>query len=87
MNPGMDDCMQQSGELPMKIPRFIVLLLVLAVLAACAAGDPRPVDTSAQAGNSYVDTIERNARTKGIDVVWINAPKPRRAAEDESDGN
>lgn len=71
----------------MKIPRFIVSLLALAVLAACAAGDPRAVDTSARVGNSYVDMVERNARTKGMDVVWINAPKPRREAEDESDGN
>ena len=65
------------------IVRTIFALVAALVLAACAASEPRPAESGFLLADSYMQAVERNARNKGIDVVWINAPSRSLAKQDE----
>jgi len=67
--------------------RAILVLVAALVLTACAAGERRPSESGFQLADSYMRAVERNARNKGIDVVWINAPSRSLVAQDESEGD
>lgn len=72
----------------MKINAGTVLVLVAALaLTACAATEPRSAGTRFHLADSYMQAVERSARNKGIDVVWINAPgrapAKKNASEDD----
>jgi len=63
---------------------FLVLAAAL-LLTACAA--PQPAPSGFRLADSYMQAVERNARNKGIDVVWINAPSRALAKDDEPEGD
>lgn len=68
----------------MKSKAGIFLALGAAVLlSACAAPQPRPAASGFHLADSYMQAVERNARNKGIDLVWINAPSRSLAKEDD----
>ncbi len=57
------------------------LLIVFSVLLAtgCAQPGPRPssppgVAMVAVTDEAYVDRVERLARTRGVDIYWVNPP-------------
>lgn len=54
--------------------RMIFTVVAAVLLTACAATEPRPATGGFHLADSYMQAVERNARNKGIDVVWINAP-------------
>lgn len=54
--------------------RMIFVVAAAVLLGACAAPEPRPAAGGFLLADSYMQAVERNARNKGIDVVWINAP-------------
>ncbi|MEI2454376.1 hypothetical protein ABU614_13340 [Lysobacter firmicutimachus] len=72
--------------------RVAVLSLSILGLAACAgtqtkssyvepASAPR-AESSMSRDERYIATIERIARNRGIDVVWVNPPQ-RESVQDE----
>lgn len=63
----------------------IIVLVAAFLLAACATSEPQPARGGGfHLADSYMQAVERDARTKGIDVVWINAPSRSLAKLDES---
>lgn len=67
--------------------RTVFLLITALLLTACAASEPRPAGGGFHLADSYMQAVERNARNKGIDVVWINAPSRSLVKQDESEGD
>lgn len=65
------------------IVRMIFALATALLLAACATSEPLPARGGFHLADSYMQAVERNARNKGIDVVWINAPSRSLAKQDE----
>jgi hypothetical protein len=74
--------------------RLVMLSLSIPALAACASMDERsdtaPAAASApslmEEDHAYMAQVERIAKGRGIEVVWINAPT-RRPADDAGDDN
>jgi hypothetical protein len=68
----------------MKTPfRFAVLSLSLVGLTACASMDDDSASLSPQAtpmtsDQLYMAQVEKIARRRGIEVVWVNPPPPKR---------
>ncbi|MFO7763268.1 MAG: hypothetical protein R6V61_06005 [Wenzhouxiangellaceae bacterium] len=72
----------------MKTNAGMILVLVAALaLTACAATEPRPAGSGFHLADSYMQAVERSARNKGIDVVWINAPGRSPAKENASEND
>jgi len=67
------------------IVRPSLLLVIALLLTACAASEPRPTGSGFHLADSYMQAVERNARNKGMDVVWINAPSRSLVKQDESE--
>jgi len=66
--------------------RTIFIVVAACLLTACAATEPRPAASGFHLADSYMQAVERNARNKGIDVVWINAPSRSLARKDDAEG-
>ncbi|HKL50924.1 MAG TPA: hypothetical protein VJ908_07140 [Wenzhouxiangellaceae bacterium] len=66
--------------------RTIFIVVAASLLTACAATEPRPAASGFHLADSYMQAVERNARNKGIDVVWINAPSRSLARKDDAEG-
>lgn len=67
--------------------RMAVLSLSVLGLAACASMDeqstyvpPPRADSIMDNDEIYMDIVERTARRRGIDVVWINPPRKQVAS-------
>jgi hypothetical protein len=67
--------------------RMAVLSLSILGLAACAStGEksayvaPPRADSIMDNDELYMDIVERTARRRGIDVVWVNPPRKQVAA-------
>jgi len=69
------------------IVRTILVLVFALSLTACATSEPRPAASGFHLADSYMQAVERNARHKGIDVVWINAPSRSLKKDEASDGD
>lgn len=67
--------------------RTILAVCAAGLLAACATGQPRTASPGFELAAGYMQAVERNARHKGIDVVWINAPARSLPKEGESEGD
>lgn len=76
----------------MKAPmRLTLLSLPILALAACASMDEPPESAYAPAAEptpslltpdeAYMAYVERTARRRGIEVVWVHAPTKRPADE------
>lgn len=70
--------------------RVVVLSLSVLGLAACAGMPEKPTQTQRapsimDADEAYVAYVERIARRRGIDVVWVNVPRARVPAQDRDD--
>lgn len=67
--------------------RTILALFAAVLLTACATSEPRTASPGFQLAASYMQAVERNARHKGIDVVWINAPARSLSEQGDSEGD
>lgn len=65
------------------IVKTILGLVAALLLVACATSQPQPARQGFHLADGYMQAVERNARNKGIDVVWINAPSRSLAKQDE----
>ena len=70
--------------------RVLVLSLATAGLAACAGMPEKSAQverapTIMDADEAYVAYVERVARRRGIEVVWVNVPRAKVAAQDIDD--
>ncbi len=72
--------------------RIAVVLLPILGLAACTTMDERSTYIPSERSQSimdndatYVAAVERIARDRGIEVVWVNPPrKPRTVASNDN---
>ena len=67
--------------------RTLLAVFASVLLAACSTSEPRTASPGFELAASYMQAVERNARHKGIDVVWINAPARSHPKEDEPEGD
>tara|TARA_Y100001933_G_scaffold185839_2_gene184768 strand:+ start:80 stop:298 length:219 start_codon:yes stop_codon:yes gene_type:complete len=67
--------------------RMIFVVAAALLLSACAAPEPQARASGFLLADGYMQAVERNARNKGIDVVWINAPARSLARKDDADGD
>lgn len=70
--------------------RIAVLSLSVLGLAACSSMDKKSSSTFVAPDRApsimdndeaYMDAVERIARRRGIDVVWVNAPRRQLVAQ------
>jgi len=59
--------------------RYVLIILSALALSACA-GAPQS-RTASDFDSEYMGTVERNARSGGVQVQWVNPPRRERDAE------
>jgi len=72
--------------------RMAVLSLSILGLAACASMEERSTyvpspepDSIMDNDEAYMAAVERIARRRGIDLVWVNPPRKQVASTDSND--
>ncbi|AWV07837.1 hypothetical protein [Marilutibacter maris] len=70
--------------------RVLALSLTVVGLAACAGMPEKSTQAERapsimDADEAYVAYVERVARRRGIEVVWVNVPRAKAAEQDSDD--
>ena len=70
--------------------RMLALSVAVVGLAACAGMPEKSAQverapTIMDADQAYVAYVERVARRRGIEVVWVNVPRAKVAEQDRDD--